>query len=124
MDEWDGLGSGGFRIFGKCPVQGFGITEQRQRWYFRARADKWSFDLAELPGEDPVDLMWNPSPISGWSITRSWMEPGGKSAGWMPERYARRLIAICLRWWQEGKLDYVEADSVGHAAMMKEFRRR
>ena len=87
-----------------CPVQ-FEGTVDGHPWYFRARYQSWSFQIAESPDAEPVLVGWEPPRgVAGWTMERPWIEEDEYGAGYKPHRHALRLIYICLRWWSEGRL--------------------
>lgn len=78
-------------IGGNCPVQAEGRIDGRG-FYFRARGESWSLELAE-EGE-PVDYEG-----SAWSHEEEWGD-GPYAAGWMPEKTAREMIAKAAQLWR------------------------
>lgn len=66
-------------VGGNCPVQGEG-TIGDHRWFFRARGDKWTFEVEyEHNGQPQV-----------WSYTERY--GNWPDAGWMTEIEARSFI--------------------------------
>lgn len=99
-----------YEIVGNTPVQGRG-THAGHPWYFRARYDSWQFYIAEQPDADPVGLCLRFNEVAGWVVVRPWMAGHFYHyASWMPTAKAARLIDICLRWFDEGRLEYVPAN--------------
>ncbi|HEY7313388.1 MAG TPA: hypothetical protein VH643_28825 [Gemmataceae bacterium] len=77
-----------FEVYGNCPVQGFGTVLGRDL-YFRARHDRWSFDVADHAGNLPSD---------GYQNSDGFYREGEYSnAGWMPLSDAVEIIVRCLR---------------------------
>lgn len=101
-------------VYGWCPVQGEGWVDGHA-WYFRARGEQWSFQVADEPYEEAVSVGWaaHLDGISGWVVRRPWLQESTYAAGWMPHKHALRLISICLRWWREGRLERVEVAQLG-----------
>jgi hypothetical protein len=77
-----------FEVWGNCPVQGFGTVRGREL-YFRARHDKWSFDVADHRGNYPSDGFHDEDGL--------YREGNFPDAGWMPFEEAVRIIEQCLR---------------------------
>lgn len=77
-----------FEVYGDCPVQAFGKVLGRE-FYFRARHDGWSFDVADHDGNLPSD---------GYRDSDGFYREGEyPNAGWMPLREAVKIIGHCLR---------------------------
>lgn len=76
-----------FEVYGECPVQAFGIVLGREL-YFRARHEKWSFDVADHAGNLPSD---------GHRESDGFYREGRyPRAGWMPLGEAVAIIGRCL----------------------------
>lgn len=81
-------------IYGNCPVQAEGTVRSRKRgsrkmqWYFRARGNRWSFEVSEnLQTTDP-----------SWRYE----EPYGEepfAAGWMEQAEAIAFINKAANLW-------------------------
>ena len=79
-------------IGGSCPVQGEGTVDGLY-WYFRARGERWSFEVwdvsfgpfGELPGKPEL-----------WLTGAAWDEEGEYGAGYMPVQEAERLIRLAI----------------------------
>lgn len=77
-----------FEVYGECPVQGFGTVLGRDL-YFRARHDRWNFDVADHDGNLPSD---------GYRDSDGFYREGEyQSAAWMSLEKAVAIIERCLR---------------------------
>ena len=77
-----------FEAYGNCPVQAFG-TVGKHDLYFRARHERWTFDVADHGGNLPSD---------GYRDSDGFYREGDyPNAGWMPLQEAVAIIARCLR---------------------------
>ncbi len=77
-----------FKVYGNCPVQGFGTVLGRDL-YFLARHDGWSFDVADHAGNLPSDGYQNSDGF--------YREDVYPNASWMPLPEAVAIIEKCLR---------------------------
>jgi hypothetical protein len=76
-----------YEVYGNAPVQGFGTVLGRDI-YFRARDNKWSFEVADFSGELPSD---------GFAASDGfYREATCANASWMPLEVAVRIIDRCL----------------------------
>jgi len=77
-----------FEVYGSCPVQGTGTVFGRAL-YFRARHDRWSFDVADHAGHLPSDGFQDSDGF--------YREAEYPNASWMPHQKAVTIIEKCLR---------------------------
>jgi hypothetical protein len=77
-----------FEVFGDSPVQALGTVLGREL-YFRARHDKWSFEVADHSGNLPSDGYLG---LDGF-----YREGDYPNAGWMPLQDAVKIIVRCLK---------------------------
>jgi len=74
---------------GLCPVQGYG-TMGGLPFYFRARHDGWSLEVADTPGGDPL------ASTEGHGLCLElegdWGPPGGEAAGHIREAEAMAIL--------------------------------
>jgi hypothetical protein len=85
-----------FEVYGNCPVQGFGTVLGRDL-YFRARHDRWSFDVADHAGHLPSD---------GYQDSDGfYREAEYPNASWMPHRETVAIIERCLREYTGGRAE-------------------
>lgn len=96
--------------YGNVPVQADGEVDGLP-WYFRARYNHWEFAVSKNPRYDPAAVGLRNGP-EGWFISRPWMAGYDTQArlwphyaSWMPTRYAKKIIAICLAMWRNGQLE-------------------
>lgn len=81
-----------FEVSGQCPVQGSGTVLGRAL-YFRARHDKWSFDVADYAGRMSSD---------GYRDSDGFYREGDyPNASWMSHAKAVRIITACLEEFTE-----------------------
>ena len=83
-----------FEVYGSCPMQGFGTVRGREL-YFRARHDRWSFDVADHAGRLPSD---GSQESDGY-----YREDAYPDAGWMPLSEAVAIIERCLAEYTAGR---------------------
>ncbi len=77
-----------WQISGAGPVQAFGtIRPSGREFYFRARHDRWEFEVSDENGELPSD---NDQPAI-YHVVRPF-----KDASYMSYRCAHRIISRCL----------------------------
>lgn len=82
-----------FEVWGQCPVQATG-TVRGKDLYFRARQNKWEFDIANDAGGMPSD---------GSNGENGFYREGRyPEAGWMPLNEAVKIIVGCLDEYAAG----------------------
>ena len=123
--DWpDGVEPDEQGVWGNCPVQCSGTVDGLP-FYFRARGEHWSLDIAANPGDDPVSVGW---PLDGewerhkageitaeqvkrqpgWSHEEEW--PGGPyAAGWMTVADAVRCITTAVALYRQQRADAPQA---------------
>ncbi|WP_148212616.1 hypothetical protein [Hahella chejuensis] len=105
MFERSGVNWNGY-VSGSCPVQGCGIVDNHP-WYFRARGDSWSMEIAE---DQSIDCECLPlvGPYPGWLIEESW----GKwpEAGYMEAAVAWELIEKVFEQFRNNELPYIAGE--------------
>ncbi|NDB83098.1 MAG: hypothetical protein EB127_10225 [Alphaproteobacteria bacterium] len=82
-DNWSGY------IYGHCPVQGEGklnFKDKELSWYFRARHDKWSFEVEESNIESPHYIFY---------------QGEYENSSWMKYSHAWKIITTCLEKYQK-----------------------
>lgn len=94
--DWNGS------LGGNCPVQGEG-TVNNHPWYFRARGEYWTIDIAADHDKDPVDV--GDFGVPGWHDEGYYGE--WPSAGWMSENEAWLLIEKAMADFHGDRLQYV-----------------
>ena len=83
-------------IGGNCPVQVEGTIRSRrrgaQKWafYFRARGNRWSFQV----GDDPISA-------PDWEYEEEYKPDEPYAAGWMTEQEARAFLMQAANQWAE-----------------------
>jgi hypothetical protein len=82
-----------YEIYGNAPVQGFGTIIGRDI-YFRARHDRWSFDIADHKGNLPSD---GQADADGF-----YREGAYANASYMPFETAMQMIDRCLEEYMNG----------------------
>jgi hypothetical protein len=80
---------------GNCPVQAEGTVDGRP-FYFRARGQRWSLEVADETGR--LDY-WHSPDSRSWFYQEPWGE-GDYAAGWMPESDARDMIDKGVAIWR------------------------
>jgi hypothetical protein len=93
-------------IGGNCPVQGFGTIDKRP-WYFRARGDAWSFDIADLIDGGEDDALSVGCGMPGWMAGGTF--GAWPDAGWMSQAEAWGLIVASVIAYRARTLNYVNA---------------
>lgn len=91
-DGWAG------KIWGSMPVQGYGIVGD-QPWYFRARHDQWSLEIADTLDLDPVS-----SPQWAWAEEY-------EGAGYMEEDVACACVERGLSIYRDSLLQEMFHDT-------------
>jgi len=92
-----------FQISGDCPVQGWGTVAERE-FYFRARGDKWSCEVADAEGHLPSD---GSNSSNGYYREGNWPD-----TSWIPLRKALLLIDKCMsEYFDQRKARYYPQSS-------------
>jgi len=93
-------------VEGQCPVQGCG-TVDGYPWYFRARWESWSMEIADDKTVDCECLPLVGYSCSGWVVEEDW---GAKyEAGYMEEFVAYEFIKKVVELFRAGSLEYVQS---------------
>lgn len=112
-DGWHG------DIGGACPVQGYGEVDGLP-WYFRARGECWSFQVAAAPEGDPVDVDDVDQPPGAWVTGGDADGGGGEFAGsWMGRAESWRHVeesVAAWRAWRSARTPSTDAGASGVGA--------
>jgi len=71
-------------------------------WYFRARHEEWTFDIAGEMDADPVDVGCG---VAGWATSGAYGERF--AASYMAPEVAWEIIAACIEVLRRGELPCV-----------------
>jgi hypothetical protein len=77
-----------FEVYGACPVEAVGTVCGRD-FYFHARDDRWSFEVADSRG----DLPSHTHPVEDGLLH----EGNHPTASWMSHREAVEIVIRCLQ---------------------------
>lgn len=105
MRERSGSGWNGY-VEGAGPLQGCGRVDGFP-WYFRARGDSWSIEIAEDASLDPEVLPVVGGENSGWLVEEDfgvWPE-----ASYMNPNIAWSLIEECIERFRAKQIPYISA---------------
>lgn len=103
MTECPGQGWNGI-ITGHAPVQGWGRADGHP-WFFRARGDTWSFEIAEDRGLDEQALPDVGEEVSGWAAWERWGT--WPDASIMSMDTAWSIVETCIERFRAGQLQYL-----------------
>ncbi|MGN6151724.1 MAG: hypothetical protein ACTHOH_06885 [Lysobacteraceae bacterium] len=103
MRERSGEGWHGI-LGGQAPVQGWGRVDGLP-WYFRARGDTWSFEIAEDPGLDEENLPDVGDAVAGWAAWERWGKWPDASA--MAADTAWSIVEACIARFRSRRLPYL-----------------
>ena len=97
------------RLDGYAPVQGEGSVDGHA-WYFRARHQEWSFEIAE-----PAEVDWTDVDVGlqvgGWRVQDEAWGEDAYAASYMPYATAWTIIQQCITRFRDGLLPHTPARS-------------
>ena len=90
-------------ITGRAPVQGWGRVDGHP-WYFRARGDAWSFEIADDLELDEAVLPVVDDENAGWLVEEDWGT--WPKASYMDPDIAWSIVEACIARFRSGQLPY------------------
>ena len=100
-NNWNGS------IKGETPLQGYGLVDNHS-WYFRARGESWSMQIAKDKQIDRQFLPLVGLRCSGWLIKELWGT--WPDSGYMKEDEAWNLIENTIKKFRENDLEYIHIE--------------
>jgi hypothetical protein len=103
MNERSGEGWHG-AIGGRSPVQGWGRVDGFP-WFFRARGDAWSLEIAEDPALYEEDFPEVGGEVAGWAAGERWGT--WPDASVMTAEVVWSIVETCIARFRSGRLPYL-----------------